>query len=173
MGRSRSVIAQAGLASMGRAGSSHLGNVARWGGQSGAVTKGPARNDRPARSSQTAVREAREFARCIHSYPGVGRRRLGGSPPSDPDFLEQAGVLHFALGTLTTTLGTEMWPPYPGRPPLEICPKCRFAGALFGIRTHLNVPTTGAMPKHAVAAITTIYYVTRMGGKSCAGAQNR
>ena len=84
--RSRSVIAQAGQASMGRAGSSHLGNVARWGGQSDVTTKEPARNDRPARSSQTAVREARENARGVHSYPGVGRRRLGGSPPLGPRF---------------------------------------------------------------------------------------
>ena len=43
---------------------------------------------------------------------GSGDGVWGGPPPSDPDFLEQAGVLHFALGTLTTTLGTEMWPPY-------------------------------------------------------------
>ena len=81
VGRSRSVIAQAGLASMGRAGSSHLGNVARWGGQSGAVTEGPARNDRPARSSQTAVREARENARGVHSYPGGRETAFGGVPP--------------------------------------------------------------------------------------------
>ena len=49
VGKSRSVIAQARLASIGRAGNSHLGNVARWGGQSGTLTEELARNDRPAR----------------------------------------------------------------------------------------------------------------------------
>ena len=81
MGRSHSVIAQAGQASMGRAGSSHLGNVARWGGQSDVTTKEPARNDQPARS-QPDGRAGSLSLRPLCSFLSGGRETaFGGVPP--------------------------------------------------------------------------------------------